>query len=420
MPTKVFQVLGICMLMVIYSSCESSSGRPNTAAQQNGQVQMDHGDQLIFKLEKISDSLDGPIALENAHDGSGRLFVGEQGGQIRIIKNGRLLKEPFLDIRSSLVHMENKYMNVGLLGFAFHPGFKHNGRFFVHYIAPDNKKGVANKSVLEEFHVSRTNPDKAEPTGRVILEVEQPGENRNGGNIVFGKDGCLYMGFGDGGDIGSPHPATGNSQDLSQLLGKIIRIDIDHGYPYRIPKDNPFAGKKARPEIWAYGFRMPWRISCDAKTGEFFCGDVGESTYEEVDMVRKGGNYGWKAMEASHVHDTALYDKGGHFIPPIAEYKHPAGVCLIGGYVYRGNEYPALQGKYIFADWSGKMFYLEKEGLQWTLNDCRFEGKPDNQFPFRINSFGEGEDHALYMVTQNEIGALSPTGVIYKVTAAYQ
>ncbi|GAA4317870.1 PQQ-dependent sugar dehydrogenase [Compostibacter hankyongensis] len=412
MIRKVYPAIVICAFMIAGSACHSPSGGQQTNAAQQDRTAGDS--KLTFTLEKITDSLDGPVALENAHDGSGRLFVGEQGGRIRIIKDGKLLKTPFLDIRSSLVHMENKYMNMGLLGFAFHPDFKNNGRFFVHYIAPSHKKGFSNKSVLEEFRVSRDNPDKAESTGRVILEVDQPAQNRNGGNIAFGKDGDLYMSFGDGGD---KHGKAGNSQDLDQLLGKIIRIDVDHGSPYRVPDDNPFVDKKARPEIWAYGFRMPWRISFDAATGALFCGDVGESNYEEVDLIRKGGNYGWRVMEASHVHDTSLYGDGGGFIAPITEYKHSTGVCLIGGYVYRGSRSPALQGRYVFGDWSGRAFYLEQKGDQWIRHRCRFEGRPDTTLPFKINSFGEGEDRELYMVTQDTVGALSPTGVIYHVAA---
>lgn len=402
----------ICMLFAVCSACQGPSGDKN-----NTQVAAKDSSQLTFKLVNVADSLYGPVALENSHDGSGRLFVGEQAGTIRIIKNGKALKEPFLNIRSSLVHMENKYMDVGLLGFSFHPDFKRNGRFFVHYSAPSGRPGFDNKSVLAEFHVSRDNPDRAEPaSGNVILEVYQPEENHNGGNIVFGRDGYLYMGFGDGGGQGDKHREIGNGQDLNQLLGKIIRIDVDHGYPYKVPQDNPFVGKKARPEIWAYGMRMPWRISFDSKTGELFCGDVGQDKYEEVDIIRKGMNYGWRAMEGFHIYDTVLHSKGGDFTLPIAEYEHKVGVSITGGYVYRGSRYPAMQGKYIFADWAFKVFYLEQSDGKWIMHNCRFEGKADNVFPFRINSFGEGEDGEIYMVTQTEVGALSPTGVIYKVT----
>lgn len=404
--TTTFSLL--TLMLIFQMACHGPSG-----TQHSGHT---NTDSLTFQLQKVSDSLTAPVALENAHDGSGRLFIGEQGGRIRIIKDGHLLKEPFLDISNLLVPMENIYLNVGLLGFAFHPDYAHNGRFFVHYIAPCSKPGFDNQSVIEEFQVSKDNPDQADPQGKVILRLPQPGENRNGGNIAFGPDGDLYIGFGDGGNQGK---GKGSSQDLSTLLGKIIRIDVDHGAPYRVPEDNPFVGTKARPEIWAYGFRMPWRISFDQQTGELFCGDVGESTYEEVDLVKKGGNYGWDALEADQAYDTALYDRGGDFIGPIAAYKHPQGVCVIGGYVYRGQSFPAMAGKYLFADFTAKLFYLQSENGQWSREVCRLDSTQGAPLPYRINSFGEGEDGTLYLVGQNKTGALSPTGVVYKIAASY-
>lgn len=289
-----------------------------------------HPDSLVFTLEKITDSVYGPLAIENAHDGSGRLFVGEQAGKIRVIKNGKLLAEPFLDIRNMLVPIRNEYMDVGLLGFAFHPDFKANGRFFVHYSAP-SKKGLDNTSVLAEGNVSANNEDKADTAWRILLEVEQPESNHNGGNIVFDKDGYLYVGFGDGGGQGDQHGKIGNSQDIEQLLGKILRIDVDNEKPYSIPADNPFVGKAGRDEIWAYGFRMPWRISFDKKTGELFCGDVGQDKYEEINIVEKGRNYGWRAMEGFHIYDSLLYDTTKQYTLPITEYSHPEGLSITGG-----------------------------------------------------------------------------------------
>ena len=374
------------------------------------------GQRLIFKLEKIADSLVAPVALENAHDGSDRLFVGEQAGIIRVIRNGKVLREPFLNIRELLVKMENKYMDVGLLGFAFHPRFKENGLFYVHYSAPSEKQGFDNKSVLAEFHVSKTDPDRADPAGRVMLEVEQPEQNHNGGNIVFGKDGYLYMGFGDGGGQGDKHGTVGNGQNMKQLLGKIIRIDVDHGIPYSIPADNPFVGRQAKPEIWASGMRMPWRLSFDALTGALFCGDVGQDKFEEIDIIQKGANYGWRAREGFYAYDSTLDSNGKQYTQPIAAYGHSVGISITGGLVYRGQDYPAMAGKYIFADWAFKIFYLEKQNQKWIMKACRFEGKKDNVFPFRINSFGQDEDGELYVVTQQEVGAISPTGVIYKLT----
>jgi glucose/arabinose dehydrogenase len=375
-------------------------------------------DSLVFKLEKVADGLYAPLALENAHDGSGRIFIAEQAGRIMILKNGALLKEPFLNIRSLLVPMKNEYMDVGILGFAFHPHYKNNGRFFVHYSAPSNK-GFDNKSVLAEFKVNANNPDKAHPEKKIILEVEQPEQNHNGGNIVFDKNGYLYIGFGDGGGQGDAHGTIGNGQDLNQLLSKIIRIDIDHGDPYSIPKDNPFVGKEGRDEIWCYGLRMPWRISFDEKTGELFCGDVGQNLYEEVNIIERGKNYGWRAMEGFHPFDSVMHAKGGDFALPVIEYKHPEGVSITGGYVYRGKQFPALQGKYVFGDWAFKVFYMDKNAKQqWVKHDCKFEGKSDNTFDFRINSFGVDEAGEIYMVTQNEIGAISPSGVVYRIMLA--
>lgn len=409
----------LCILLaLLFMGCNNITDNKKNVQLENKTPIIRSKDSLVFKLEKVVDGLNGPLALENAHDGSGRLFIAEQAGKIMILKNGKLLPEPFLNIRPLLVPMENKYMDVGILGFAFHPKYKTNGRFFVHYSAP-SKKGFNNKSVLAEFKVDPKNPDKANAQSKIILEVEQPEENHNGGNMVFDKQGYLYMGFGDGGGQGDAHGNPGNGQDLNQLLSKIIRIDIDHGTPYSIPADNPFVGKEGRDEIWCYGMRMPWRISFDEKTGELFCGDVGQNLYEEVDIIKKGKNYGWRAMEGFHPFDSSLYARGGDFELPVIEYRHPEGVSITGGFVYRGKQFPQLEGKYIFGDWAFKVFYMDKnEKQQWVKHDCKFEGKEDNRFDFRINSFGVDEEGEIFMVTQDEVGAISPSGVVYKITLA--
>lgn len=377
-----------------------------------------HPDSLVFHLEKIADSLDAPLAIENAHDGSGRLFIGEQAGKIMVLKNGKVLPEPFINIRKLLVPMRNEYMDVGLLGFAFHPDYKNNGRFFIHYSAP-SKKGFDNTSILAEGHVSAGNPDKAEDTLHTLLEVEQPESNHNGGNIVFDKNGHLFLGFGDGGGQGDKHGKIGNSQDTAQLLGKIIRLDVNKEKPYAIPPDNPFVNKPGRDEIYSYGFRMPWRIAFDRETGELFCSDVGQDKYEEVDIIEKGRNYGWRAMEGFHIYDSLLYNEAEQYALPVVEYPHSDGISITGGYVYRGKEFPDMNGIYLFADWAFKMYCMTKDDSgKWTKRDCRFADKPDNKFKFRINSFGEDESGEVYMAIQNEIGAISPTGEIYKIGLA--
>jgi len=407
MPDK---LVSLCAVFFLVLSCAN----PSRHANDETSVSTDSANlsKFVFQLQKTAEGLEAPLALENAHDGSGRLFVGEQAGKIMIIKNGIVLKTPFLDIRKSLVPMKNEYMDVGLLGFSFHPDYKHNGRFFVHYSAPTTKKGFNNRSVLAEFHVSDTNPDVAVNSASILLSVDQPEENHNGGNIVFDEQGYLYIGFGDGGGQGDKHGTIGNGQDLNQLLGKIIRIDINHEKPYSIPADNPF--NSGRKEIWCYGMRMPWRISFDTQTHQLFCGDVGQDKYEEVDILEKGKNYGWRAMEGFHVYDTSLFTKNTDYALPIAEYPHPEGLSVTGGYVYRGNKFPAMQGLYLFGDWAFKLFYLQKStGGSWTKHDCHFSGKADNKFSFRINSFGVDESGEIYAVTQDSVGAISPTGVIY-------
>ena len=401
----------IPFILLLIAGCGQHS--PSPAISGNASL----SDSLVFSLRKVADGLDGPVALENAHDGSNRLFVGEQAGRIMIMVNGKVLPRPFLNIRRSLVTMKNEYMDVGLLGFAFHPDFVHNGRFFVHYSAPPAIKGFDNKSVLAEYHVSATDPDSAVSEGKIILTVDQPEENHNGGNIVFDEKGYLYLGFGDGGGQHDQHEASGNGQNLNQLLGKIIRIDVDHGFPYSIPADNPALG--GRKEIWCYGMRMPWRIAFDRQTHQLFCGDVGQDRYEEIDILEKGKNYGWRAMEGFHIHDSTLALNGKVYTPPIAEYQHPEGVSVTGGYVYRGTTYPAMNGLYIFGDWAFKLFYLQQDSSgKWSRHNCPVQGYEGNKFNFRINSFGEDEKGEIYAVTQDSVGAISPTGVIYAIGLA--
>jgi glucose/arabinose dehydrogenase len=405
-------LIRLLMIIAIFSGCRDTGKKtiPGEAVTTSAALK----DSFVFTMQKIAEGLDAPLALENAHDGSKRLFVGEQAGRIMVIKNGHVLNVPFLDIRKSLVPMKNEYMDVGLLGFAFHPDFRHNGRFFVHYSAPPGKKGYNNTSVLAEFRVSDTNPDIAVNKSKILLTVDQPESNHNGGNIVFDEKGLLYLGFGDGGGQGDLHGKVGNGQDLNQLLGKIIRIDVDHGDPYSIPADNPKLN--GRKEIWCYGMRMPWRISFDRETHQLFCGDVGQDRYEEVDIIEKGKNYGWRAMEGYHLYDSGLYNKQTAYTLPIAEYKHPEGVSITGGYVYRGKEFPGMNGLYLFGDWAFKLFYLEKNiNGGWTRHTSHVAGKPGNSFNFRVNSFGEDESGEIYVVTQDSVGAISPTGVIYKI-----
>jgi glucose/arabinose dehydrogenase len=360
-------------------------------------------------LQKIAEGVTSPVAFAHAGDGSGRLFIVEQPGRILVVKNGKVAPKPFLDLAGRVERLGENYSEKGLLGLAFHPDYETNGRFFVYYSSPARKGGVDHVAVLAEYKASG---DQAQTDEKVLLRVDQPESNHNGGQLAFGPDGYLYLGLGDGGGANDRHGKTGNGQNLTNLLGKIIRLDVNQGNPYGIPSDNPFVGKDGADEIYAYGLRNPWRFSFDRETGQLFCGDVGQNEYEEVNIIEKGKNYGWRAMEAAHVFDKSLQASVGNTAPPIDEYPHSVGNSITGGYVYRGKGTPALQGKYVFADWAGKVFSLEKQGNKWQRQNLALEGVED----LRVNSLGEDENGELYLLTQREVGANSNTGIVYRIT----
>jgi glucose/arabinose dehydrogenase len=347
-----------------------------------------------IEFQQIATGFTRPLYLTHAGDGTGRLFVIEQAGVIKIIRNGQTLATPFLDIRDRVESGGER----GLLSVAFHPKYKENGRFFVNYTA--RKQGVL-KSVIAEYKVSQTNSDIADRTERVILEIEQPFANHNGGLNKFGPDGFLYIGLGDGGGAGDPLNA---GQSLDTLLGKILRIDIEKK-PYAIPQENPFVGRaNAQGEIWAYGLRNPWRFSFDRCTGRLFSGDVGQNRLEEIDLIEKGKNYGWRTMEGSQCFDPPTLCNTQGLELPIAEYDHSLGCSVTGGYVYRGTQYPALVGHYLFGDFcSGRIWSLaQASSSKWTMRQLI-------DSPFSISSFGEDEQGELYIAHYG--------GAIYRVAA---
>lgn len=340
-----------------------------------------------IRLDRIVGGLANPTGLFHAGDGSGRLFVVEQRGMIRVLKNGVLEKRPYLDIRRRVTAGGEK----GLLGLAFHPEFRENQRFFVNYTA--SKGGL--QTVISEFSVGNP-PDRANPASeRILMMIPQPFSNHNGGQIAFGPDGYLYIGTGDGGAGNDPQ---GNGQDLRTRLGKMLRIGVDPGEggkAYTIPADNPFAqSKNAAPEIWAYGLRNPWRFSFDSVTGGLFAGDVGQNAREEINLIRKGGNYGWNVMEGKLCTPgvNPRCDQRG-LERPILDYPRRDGTVVIGGTVYRGRALPALIGAYLYGDFgSGRIWMLRHDGRRVTDHRLLLEtGR-------RISAFGEDEQHELYVV----------------------
>lgn len=373
-----------------------------------------------IKLKLIAKDVASPVSMDSPKDGSGRLFICEQTGKIKIIKNGAVLVKPFLDVSSKLDKINRGYSEKGLLGLAFHPNYKSNGRFFIYYSAPTANSTFNHKSVIAEYMVS---PDAnvAGAEGRILMEIEQPESNHNGGQLAFGPDGFLYIGVGDGGGAGDDHGKYGNGQELNTLLGKILRIDVNGKVPYDIPADNPFAkAADAKPEIYAYGLRNPWRFSFDRKTGKLFCGDVGQDKWEEIDIIHKGKNYGWRIMEGNHCFKPSTNCNPAGLEIPVAEYSHSEGISVTGGYVYNGSAIPALQGKYVFADWNGKMFYLDETGGKYKLQKLMIADKKNNDAGSNINSFGEGENGELYILTQRSSVTLLSNGSVYQLQANSQ
>ncbi|MGH2658387.1 MAG: PQQ-dependent sugar dehydrogenase [Actinomycetota bacterium] len=344
--------------------------------------------QVRLGLRRVAGGFTSPVLVTHAGDGSGRLFVGERGGQTHVVRDGRLLPEPFLDLSNLVTASESLLGEQGLLGMAFHPRYERNGRLFVNYT---DRNG---DTVVAEYRVSPNNPDRVDPTSaRTILWIDQPFANHNGGSLVFGPDGYLYIGIGDGGSAGDP---SGNGQRLDTLLAKLLRIDVDRGRPYGVPQDNPFVGRAgARPEIWAFGLRNPWRFSFDRETGHIWIGDVGQGQREEIDRTRAAGggqNYGWNTMEGDLCFSPPSGCDASGLELPIAVYPTNIGCAVIGGHVYRGSAFPALWGGYFFADTCN--------GSVWSLRaDGRSPQKPVRMLDTEhiISSFGEDEEGELYL-----------------------
>ena len=354
-----------------------------------------------------------PIVLTHAGDGSHRNFVATEQGVIHVFPNDDKAKETkiFLDIQKQVVY-DDKQNEEGLLGLAFHPKYKENGEFFVFYTTTAQKK----TNVLSRFHVSKDDPNRADPASEeIILKIEdRPFWNHDGGTVCFGPDGFLYLCTGDGGLGNDPFE---NAQNLKSLLGKVLRIDVDHKDPgknYAIPKDNPFVNdekhKDARGEIWAYGLRNIWRMAFDRETKRLWAGDVGQNLYEEIDLIEKGGNYGWNLREGLHPFGARGVGPRKDLIDPIWEYHHDLGKCIVGGCVYRGKNRPELEGRYLYADYiSGRLWALRYDEGKKRVT----ENHPLRDHGVQVISFGEDEQGEVFAL------AVSNTGQgIFRLTKA--
>ena len=341
-----------------------------------------------ISTQLVVSGLSAPLDLEQPSDNSGRLFVVEQGGTIRIIQNGSLLPQPFLDIAGKVINQGE----MGLLGLTFHPSFPTNRKFYVNYV---RNAGGQIQSVIAEYMVSAADPNQADPASeRILLTVDQVNNfpNHKAGQLAFGNDGFLYFGLGDGGGEGDP---LGHGQNTQTLLGKLMRIDVNAasaGKQYAVPPDNPFASGGGLPEIYAVGFRNPWRFSFDRATGRLFMADVGQDKFEEIDIVQKGGNYGWNTMEGAHCFNPPSGCNMAGLSLPIAEIPHPEAQAVIGGFIYHGTALSGMQGMYIFGDLSGKIWGLmENPANTFTRTLLASPG-------FNISSFGQDSAGELYVV----------------------
>ena len=344
-----------------------------------------------ISLQAITTGLSSPLDLEQPPDNSGRLFVVEQGGFVRIIQSGTLLPQPFLDLSSKIVPNFSG-TEMGLLGVTFHPAFQQNRKFYVNYVR-DNAGQF--QSVISEFQASAANPNVADPASeRILLVVDQVSNfpNHKAGQLAFGPDGFLYFGLGDGGGGGDPF---GHGQDTNILLGKMMRVDVNNtspGLPYAIPPDNPLVNGGGLPEIFAFGFRNPWRFSFDHTSARLFVADVGQDKFEEVDIVQKGGNYGWNTMEGMHCFNPPSGCNMSGLMLPIVDIPHPEGQAVIGGFVYHGAALAGLQGQYIFGDLNGRIWTLQ-EGPPGTFTRTLL-----NDTGLTISSFGQDQSGELYVV----------------------
>ena len=352
-----------------------------------------------IQLVAISEGLAQPVALAHAYDD--RLFVAEQAGVIRIIENGTLLSEPFLDIQHKVRNdPENLWDERGLLGLVFHPNFQENGLFFINYTSERD-----GSTILSRYRVDDTNPNQADLLSEtVMLNIGQPYADHNAGHLQFDQDGFLYMAVGDGGDWGDRRE---NGQNPSTLLGNILRLHVDANDTYAVPSTNPFVGDTSkRGEIWVYGLRNPWRFSFDRLTRDLYIADVGQAVWEEVSFLPGGGqggeNLGWNITEGPVCYEADTCDKS-KFIEPIVTYNHSTGACaVVGGYVYRGQQFPSLVGNYFFADFcQGIVWSLINHNGEWLQNEVYRDD-------IWISSFGEDVDGELYVLDHRN-------GFVYQV-----
>jgi glucose/arabinose dehydrogenase len=454
--TRTTPITGLCFLLaslLIFGACKKNNNPSPPAQNATPDIQL------------VTDGLISPVALVEPPDSSHRLFIVDELGKIWIVgPDGKKLTTPFMDLASKMVTLSPSYDERGLLGLAFHPQFKTNHKFYLFYTAPPRPgtpvPGAAgalwnNTTTISEFTVSAADSNAGDiGSERILLQSDHPYLNHNGGTLAFGPDGLLYISIGDGGnadDVGNGHVDDwyavnkgGNGQDIyMNLMGNVLRIDVN-GSPYTVPSDNPFVGTAAKPEIWAYGFRNPFRFSFDmGGSHQLILGDEGQSLYEEIDLITKGGNYGWNVKEGTHCFSTdndlqerascpSVDSAGKPLIDPVVELVNTAnpkggglGIAIIGGFVYRGSALPTLSGKYIFGVLSstgkadGQIFVTTPSAGtgMWEFTPLGLKSVSPNLGTF-LKSFGQDQRGEMYLLTSDQEGPQGATGKVWKIVAA--
>jgi glucose/arabinose dehydrogenase len=443
--------LSLLLLTCLMATCKKNNDQPAA---------------VTPNLQLVMDNLVAPLSVVQPPDSSKRLFIVDETGKVWIVMaDGTKPAIPFLDLSGKLVNLNPPYDERGVLSLAFHPDFKTNGKFYVFYTAPPRAGGPQtgvnwnNLTRVSEFKVSSSNANLADMASeRIILEADHPQLNHNGGTVAFGPDGYLYISIGDGGnkdDVGAGHEADwytanagGNAQNLNaNLMGKVLRIDVNTGTPYSIPPDNPFAGSaNAKKEIYAFGFRNPYRFSFDmGGTHQLYLGDAGQSLYEEIDLVTKGGNYGWNIKEATACFNTdsdllirpscpSVDSAGNPLIDPIiqlANKANPSGngiaTVIVGGNVYRGTALPQLQGRYVFGIFSqggagaaganAKLYVANAASSSlWSYEDLTPKDYPNN-LGYYLKGFGQDLSGEIYITVSGVQGVSGTTGKVFKLVA---
>jgi glucose/arabinose dehydrogenase len=407
---KFFKLTLIAITAIAFTACNSGNG---VIQNQKDTIAVTDSANPVA-LQQVTNVAHFPIETKSAPDSTHRLFVSDLSGKIFVLSNGIAMPAPFLDISSRLENRDSAPNIRGMYSMAFHPQFATNRKLYVCYNAPTKIDSNVCKMVVSEFTVSATNPNVVDvTTERRVFEAEGHTIQNDPGEITFGPDGYLYISVGDNGTPMNDRHA----EEMNSYLGKLLRIDVS-ALPYKVPADNPFIGQKnVKPEIWAYGLRRFWRYSFDNLTHQLMGGDIGDKLEEEVDIITKGGNYGWPFVEGDTVRVRRDSVSLAGIIPPVITYRRNEGICAIGGSTYYGKAIPHLAGKYIFADFSGSIFSLTKNGQQWVRQRLAVQNKPES--PLIINSFNIDENNEMYLS-----GTLNTKegskGVVYKIAPAKQ